>query len=269
MHFAALTDIAESAREPLAYHTNNVQGTFSLLRAMQAAGINRIVYSSTCAVYGDTGGQLVSENLPLMPANIYGKTKLAAEYAISDHMTATGGKFALLRYFNACGSDADHGLTYSDAARVQIIPQIILAALGDIDHLELFGQNFPTPDGTCIRDFIHVNDLARANVAALHALLGDGGNIVTNVGSGTGFSVRQMIDAVEAETGRPVRTHFGPERPGTVHEVICDTRMCEAMLGIRPIHSGLDNIIRTSIAGIPAHWRKNAGQSFQKNARTA
>jgi UDP-glucose-4-epimerase GalE len=202
MHFAARLRVGESVREPIGYYRTNVTGTLGVLAAMATQGVDRFVFSSTCAVFGEASGPL-DERHPKQPVNAYGETKLAVERALPHIERAAGIRWVALRYFNAAGADAEGLIGEDHDPEDHLIPRAVAAARGG-EPLTIFGDDYPTPDGTCIRDYVHVDDLAAAHLAALTRLGAGGSSGAYNLGSGTGMSVRQVLDAVGRMAGRPV-----------------------------------------------------------------
>ena len=203
MHFAAFAYVGESVTDPAKYYHNNVVGTLSLMEAMRAVGVSRIVFSSTCATYGEPEQVPIRESQPQRPINPYGFTKLVIEHALADYAHAYGWGYAALRYFNASGALADGDLGEDHDPETHLIPLVLQVALGQREHVTVFGDKHPTPDGTCIRDYIHVDDLAKAHQAALERL-GRGVELKLNLGTGRGSSVSEVIDACRQVTGLPI-----------------------------------------------------------------
>jgi UDP-glucose-4-epimerase GalE len=229
MHFAALALVGESVREPERYRSVNVDGTVAVARAAREAGVRAFVLSSTCAVYGSPERLPISEDTPRRPINPYGATKAEAEDAVFG-VCGDGGMGAVaLRYFNAAG--AGDGLGEARAVETHLIPLAIDAALGRRPPLDLYGEDYPTPDGTAVRDYIHVEDLAEAHLRALRRLLDGGANATLNLGTGRGASVRQVIDAVSRAGGRPVPWRAAPRRPGDPAELVADPSLAARELG--------------------------------------
>ena len=248
MHFAALAYVGESVSDPATYYNNNVGGTLALLGAMRVAGVATIVFSSTCAVYGVPDRLPISETTATAPLNPYGDTKLAIERALHWYGAAYGIRYTALRYFNAAGADPDGEIGEDHEPETHLIPLVLRAALGRADPLQIFGADYATRDGTAIRDYIHVSDLASAHVAALGHLAAGGDSLALNLGTGQGCSVREVIAAVERIAGRKVPRSEAPRRPGEPPELVADPALAFARLGWRPRHSDLDTIIRTALA---------------------
>lgn len=247
MHFAALAYVGESVSEPGKYYDNNVVGTLRLLQAMEAAGCRRIVFSSTCAIYGEAEEALISEASPTRPVNPYGRSKLVCEMMLRDISVATGLSFTALRYFNAAGDDPDGELGEDRVVETHLIPRAMMALRGHLDDFRVFGSDFPTPDGTAIRDYIHVVDLADAHVRALERMLdGAVGGSVFNLGTGNGFSVREVLSAIEEISGRRLPEVVGARRPGDPAQLVADASLAQREIGFKPRLSDLATIVRTA-----------------------
>jgi UDP-glucose-4-epimerase GalE len=252
VHFAAFAFVGESVREPGRYYVNNVVNTINLLEAVRRHGVGRFVFSSTCAVYGTPARVPITEDLPLQPINPYGNTKLAMERALCDYGEAHGLGVALLRYFNAAGASPDGAIGEDHDPETHLIPLVIQAAMGQRPAIEVFGTDYPTPDGTCIRDYIHVDDLASAHLLALEAL-GPGKRIICNLGTGRGHSVREVIRAVEEVTGRKVAVRETARRPGDPPELVANAERAGRELGWRPRFTDLRQIVETAWGWHRAH----------------
>ncbi len=247
MHFAAFAYVGESVTDPAKYYLNNVYGSLCLLEAMRTHGCRNIVFSSSCAVYGYPETLPLRENHPRNPINPYGRTKLSIEYALQDFGQAYGINAFSLRYFNAAGADPQAEIGETHDPETHLIPLVLQAALRDDSTLTVFGTDYDTPDGTCIRDYIHVADLAGAHIKALERLLaGDPGGAL-NLGTGTGFSVRQIIEATRAVTGRDVRVAYGPRRPGDPPVLVADSSLAASTLGWHPDYTDIQAIIETAL----------------------
>ncbi|MGK9164853.1 UDP-glucose 4-epimerase GalE [Inquilinus limosus] len=257
LHFAALTYVGESVSEPALYYRNNVSGSLSLLEAARRHGIGTVVFSSTCATYGPPERIPIAEDTPQHPIHPYGASKLMIERMLADFAAAYGLRWAALRYFNACGADPDGQIGEAHDPETHLIPLVLMAAAGHRPHIEILGDDYPTPDGTCIRDYIHVADLADAHVRALRYLLAGGPSRAFNLGTGTGHTVREVIAAVERVTGRPVPVRLSPPRPGDSPTLVADPSLAASALGFRP-RFGLEESIRTAW-----HWyqRQSGGPS--------
>jgi UDP-glucose-4-epimerase GalE len=233
IHFAGLTYVGESVSDPLLYYGNNVVGSWSLLRAMRRCGVTTLVFSSTCATYAPTASTVIAEDTPQQPSNPYGSTKLMIERMIADCCSAYGLRSSALRYFNACGADPDGETGERHDPETHLIPRILMAAAGELPSIEIFGTDYRTPDGTCIRDYIHVDDLARAHVQALAYLLEGGAPAVFNLGTGIGHSVLEVVATAERVTGKTVPLCLSRRRPGDAERLIADPRRAELVLGFR------------------------------------
>jgi UDP-glucose 4-epimerase/UDP-arabinose 4-epimerase len=250
IHFAGLIEVGRSTREPELFWDTNGGGTTSLLAAMRDCGVERLVFSSSAAVYGQAGRgplEALAEDAPKAPASPYGETKLAGEWMIEAHCRAHGATGVALRYFNAAGADPSGSIGEAHEPETHLIPLAIAAALGDGRPLTLFGDDFDTPDGTCVRDYIHVNDLAEAHVAALELKLERGAFEAFNVGTGVGRSVREVIEAVSRCGGREVPFKIGPRRAGDPPSLVADPSRAAARLGWRASRSELDQIVTDAL----------------------
>jgi UDP-glucose 4-epimerase len=256
MHFAAWSLVGESVEQPLAYYRNNVADTVTLLEAMQRHGIRHFIFSSTAAVYGEPQQIPITETHPCMPANPYGATKLAVERLLSDVSAASDLTCSILRYFNAAGADADGAIGERHRPETHLIPLILQVATGARDAISVFGEDYPTPDGTCLRDYIHVSDLTQAHLLALEALLRGGGNTIYNLGNSTGYSVRQVIDAAREITGHPIPARVAARRAGDPAVLIADSGRIRNELGWKPRYERLEDIIRTAWA-----WHQKEARS--------
>jgi UDP-arabinose 4-epimerase len=248
MHFAAFAYVGESVGDPELYYRNNVNGTLSLLSAMREAGVATIVFSSTCAVYGVPDRVPIREDCPKVPLNPYGETKLAIERALHWYSGAYGLRYAALRYFNAAGCDPDGEIGEDHEPETHLIPRVLRAALGTGEPVEIYGTDYPTPDGTAIRDYIHVTDLADAHVKALADLAAGGDSIALNLGTGSGASVRDVVAAVERVSGRRVLRREAARRPGDPPQLVADPALARARLDWQPRHSDLDTIVGTALS---------------------
>jgi UDP-glucose-4-epimerase GalE len=245
MHFAAFLDVGESVREPAVYYRNNVGGALSVLEAMAAESVRHFVFSSTCATYGEPIETPIVETHPQRPINSYGETKLAIERALPHYERAYGLRYVALRYFNAAGADPDGEIGEDHSPEIHIIPRAIDAATGGAG-LEVFGDDYPTPDGTCLRDYIHVADLADAHVRALETIVETGKSGAYNLGTGHPHSVREVIDTVERVTGRSVPWRLAPRRPGDPAVLYAAPNKAQAELHWTPQLADLDSIVRTA-----------------------
>lgn len=245
MHFAAHAYVGESVTNPRKYFRNNVEGGLSLLNAALEAGVKKIVYSSTCAVYGDPPKVPIEENTPRQPVNPYGVSKLFFEQALESYDRAYGFRYASLRYFNAAGADESGEIGELHDPETHLIPLALSAAAGTGPELQIFGSDYPTPDGTCIRDYIHVNDLASAHVKALDHLASGKESFAANLGTGTGESIRQVIAKVEKVTGRNVPHKFVARRPGDPPALVANPAKAQKLLQWKATR-GLDEIVSTA-----------------------
>ena len=243
MHFAAWLAVGESVVKPVEYYQNNVIGTLAMLAAMRDAGVKRFIFSSTCAVYGEPESVPIVETLAKNPINAYGETKLAIERALPHLERAYGIKWVALRYFNAAGAHPDGTIGEDHADEVHLIPLAIRAATGGTP-LRVFGEDYPTPDGTCLRDYVHVMDLADAHMRALEALERGAPSDAFNVGTGTPQSVRAVIDTVSRVVGKPVAWQPAPRRPGDPAVLYAAADRARSELGWRPNYADLEVIVR-------------------------
>lgn len=248
MHFAAYIQVAESVAEPAKYYENNVAGTIRLLETMRECGMHTIVFSSSAAVYAPPTTPLVAEDHPLAPANPYGQTKRMVETILADFGTAHGLGWTALRYFNAAGADPAGEIGANHEPVTSLIPLVIKAGLGTGPTLNVYGTDYDSADGTAIRDFIHVSDLASAHVAALDYLRNGGKSGPFNLGTGKGYTVRQVIEAAGRVLARPIPTIDRPRRPGDLAVMVADCRKANAVLHWTPRHSSLEEIIATGAA---------------------
>jgi UDP-arabinose 4-epimerase len=230
MHFAAHCYVGESVTNPRKYFRNNVEGGVSLLNAAMDAGVKKIIFSSTCAVYGEPEKVPIEENTVRNPVNPYGVTKYIFEQALESYDRAYGVRFASLRYFNAAGADESGEIGELHDPETHLIPLALRAAAGLGPELNIFGSDYPTPDGTCVRDYIHVNDLASVHVKALEHLAAGKDSLAVNVGTGNGHSVQEVISAVEAVTGKKVPRKMGPRRPGDPPALVANPAKAQALL---------------------------------------
>ena len=242
MHFAAMLDVNESVREPHRYFRNNLIGTLTVLEAMAAESVPHFVFSSTCATYGEPIETPIAETHPQRPINAYGQTKLAIEQALPHFERATKLRWMSLRYFNACGADPDGELGEDHSPEIHLIPRAIEAATGG-RPLQVFGSDYPTPDGTCLRDYIHVSDLADAHVKALEAIAGGADSDAFNLGTGQPHSVRQVIDTVGAVTGRKVSWTMAPRRAGDPAVLFAASQKARTRLHWTPRFPDLHTIV--------------------------
>ncbi|MGH8528225.1 MAG: UDP-glucose 4-epimerase GalE [Nevskiales bacterium] len=247
LHFAGYAYVGESMQEPAIYFGNNVCATYGLLEALRATSLRDIVFSSTCAIYGEQGQSPVSEQAAQEPESTYGLSKLMVEKILNDYCRAYDFRSVSLRYFNAAGADADGGLGEEHDPEPHIVPTV-LAAARDGNGVTLNGNDYPTADGTCVRDFTHVTDLAEAHVAALERLLEGGSRRAYNLGSGKGCSLRQLVSAAERVTGKPIETRYFPRRPGDPSFAVANCSLAATELGWQARRSELDNILQSAWA---------------------
>lgn len=245
MHFAALIEAGESMKVPEIYFRNNTAGTLSLLEAMQATGHNKLVFSSTAACYGEPEKTPILEDARLAPTNPYGESKLLSEYMMRWQANAHGLRFAALRYFNVAGAIPGYGENHEPESH--LIPLILDVALGRRESIRIYGNDYPTPDGTCVRDYIHVADLAEAHLLALQALE-TREHVVYNIGNGQGFTVQQVIDSVRRVTGHAIPTELYPRRAGDPAVLVASSAAIQRELGWTPKHPHLDDIIASAWA---------------------
>ena len=246
MHFAALSLVGESGSAPARYYDNNVAGTLSLLQAMQASGLDRFIFSSTCATYGQPETCPISETTRQEPINVYGRSKLMVETILKDFVAAYGLRATALRYFNAAGAAAEDGIGEAHQPETHLIPLVIEAALDRRGPVQIFGDDYATADGTCERDYVHVNDLAAAHVRALDVMDGAAGFHAFNLGTGQPYSVRQVIAAVAAEAGRNVPQQLAPRRAGDPPALYADPARARDVLGWTATHSSLHEIVSSA-----------------------
>lgn len=248
VHFAAYAYVGESVTNPLKYYRNNTAEPLTLLEVMQEKGCTNFVFSSTCATYG------VPETIPILesnkqdPINPYGRSKLMLEWILADCDRAWGLRSASLRYFNASGCSEDGLIGEDHNPETHLIPRVLMAVTGEVPHLDVFGTDYPTPDGTCIRDYIHVNDLAEAHAKALEHLAGGGGSVRCNLGTGVGVSVKEIIAAAEEVTGRPVPVKYGPRRAGDPPQLLADPAYSKEVLGWEARHRDVREMVRSAWA---------------------
>ncbi|MBW4688532.1 MAG: UDP-glucose 4-epimerase GalE [Komarekiella atlantica HA4396-MV6] len=243
MHFSAYAYVGESVTDPAKYYRNNVLGTLTLLEAMLAASVNKFVFSSTCATYGVPEFVPIPENHPQNPINPYGATKLMVERILSDFDTAYGFKSVRFRYFNAAGADPSGLLGEDHNPETHLIPLVLMTALGKRESISIFGTDYPTPDGTCIRDYIHVSDLADAHVLGLEYLLKGGNSEIFNLGNGSGFSVREVIASAEQVIGVSIPVEERDRRPGDPPILIGSSEKARTILGWQPRYPSIKDIV--------------------------
>lgn len=256
MHFAALSLVGESVAEPAKYYQNNVVGTLNLLDAMRTAGVWRLVFSSTAATYGTPESSPILENAPQLPINPYGRTKLAIEQALDSYAAAYDFGFAALRYFNAAGAHGSGDIGEDHSPETHLIPIVLQVALGQRKHVTIYGNDYPTPDGTCVRDYIHVEDLCAAHVAAL-ARLEPGTRLKLNLGTGQGFSVNEVIEACRTVTGHAIPAVVGDRRPGDPAELVANSAQAQSLLHWKPKYTTVEQVVASAWA-----WHESHPQGF-------
>ena len=243
IHFAAKCYVGESVEHPAKYYRENVTYTWNLLEAMRASECRDIVFSSTCATYGEPVEVPITESHPQVPISPYGKTKLHMEHMMEDYRVAYGIRYAALRYFNAAGAAVDGELGEDHEPETHLIPLVLQVALGKREQISIFGDDYPTPDGTCIRDYIHIEDLADAHLRALTKLQGGTDKIHCNLGTGSGFSVREVIEVARKVTGHAIPAEVAPRRPGDPPELVSGGSRAADLLGWTPARPSLEDIV--------------------------
>lgn len=252
IHFAASSQVGESMTDPLKYYDNNLHGTMVLLQSMVAHNVNKIVFSSTAATYGEPERVPILESDRTCPTNCYGETKLSMEKMMSWVSKAHGLRFIALRYFNACGAHKSGTIGEAHNPETHLVPLILQVPNGQRAKISIFGDDYDTKDGTCIRDYIHVTDLAQAHILALDYLMNGGENNVFNLGNGVGFTVKEVIDCARRVTGHPIPAEISPRRAGDPAQLIASSEKAKDVLGWKPQFADLDTIISTAWA-----WHKN------------
>lgn len=259
IHFAANSQVGESMQNPLKYYDNNLFGTQVLLSSMLANGVKRIVFSSTAATYGEPEQVPIFEQDRTQPTNCYGETKLAMEKMMSWVAKAHGLQYVALRYFNAAGAHPSGEIGEAHNPETHLIPLILQVANQQREQISIYGTDYPTADGTCIRDYIHVSDLAAAHILAMDYLLRDGENTVFNLGNGVGFSVREVIDRTRAVTGHPIPEVQTPRRAGDPARLVASSQKAREVLGWNPQYADLDTIISTAW-----NWHKQHPHGYEQ-----
>jgi UDP-glucose 4-epimerase len=244
VHFAAFAYVGESVLEPALYFENNLSQTIDLLGALLAGGVQRVVFSSTCATYGEPQRIPIDETHPQQPANPYGWSKFSVERVLEAYDRSYGMRFVALRYFNAAGATALHGEVHDP--ETHLIPIILEVAAGLRPYVSVFGGDYPTPDGTCIRDYIHVADLASAHIEAVNYLRAGGPSDLINLGTGKGYSVLEVIETARQVTGRPIEVRNSPRRPGDPSRLVADAGKARRVLGWQPVHPDVTSIVRSA-----------------------
>lgn len=260
MHFAASSCVGESVTEPAKYYRNNVANTLNLLDAMRVAGVSKLVFSSSAATYGEPVKTPITEAHSPAPLNPYGRTKLIMEQAMKDYGTAYGMKYVALRYFNAAGADPAGEIGELHIPETHLIPLVLDAAAGSLPYIKVFGDNYPTPDGTCLRDYIHVSDLASAHLLALRYLTRGGASAVFNLGNGRGFSVLKVIQTVQKVTGRKIPVVMAARRAGDPAVLVASSARVRRALGWKPLYPGIATIIKHAWA-----WHQKNVRPFRAN----
>ncbi len=246
MHFSAYAYVGESVENPEKYYQNNVNGTLQLLSAMREAGVRQFVFSSTCATYGEPDEVPITENCTQSPVNPYGHTKLMVERILRDFAAAYDFRFVALRYFNAAGASPKGNIGEAHDPETHLIPLVLQTALGQRQHITIFGDDYETPDGTCVRDYIHVDDLAEAHIKALDYLNKGGKSDAFNLGTENGYSVQEVIDACRQVTGKEISVKMGTRRPGDPPKLVANAKKAKAVLGWVPQYKELTPIVKTA-----------------------
>ena len=246
IHFAAFIEVGESVKNPLKFYLNNVAGTLNLLKVMKRFKVKKLVFSSTAAVYGNPSKTPIKENFPLLPINPYGETKLAVEKTLKNLSESGDIDYVALRYFNAAGADPSGLIGESHNPETHLIPLVLKTAKGERESIKIFGSDYPTPDGTCIRDYIHVNDLAQAHLLALEYLLDGGKSDVFNCGYGIGYSVKEVIDTAKRITGIDFKVENAERREGDPAVLVADSEKIKSGLNFSPKHNDIEFIIKTA-----------------------
>ena len=259
IHFAAYSLVGESMQEPIKYYNNNLYGTMNLLDCMEENNVKNIVFSSTAAVYGEPEKVPIDENDITNPTNTYGETKLSMEKMMKWQSMAKGLKFVALRYFNACGAHASGKIGEDHFPETHLIPIILQVPNKKRNSITIFGNDYNTPDGTCIRDYVHVTDLARAHILAMEYLKNGGSSNVFNLGSGVGFSVKEIVEASEKATGFDIPKEFGARRAGDPAKLIASSQKAKDVLGWKPEFDDIDKIIKTAWL-----WHKTHPNGYEK-----
>jgi UDP-glucose 4-epimerase len=258
MHFAALSLVEESVRKPLAYYQNNAAKTTNLLLAMKEHGVDRFIFSSTAAIYGEPRRIPITEEEPPGPKNPYGRSKLFIEQMLQDCEAAQELRFASLRYFNAAGADPSGAIGEDHSPETHLIPIVLQAALGQREQVEIFGTDWDTPDRTCLRDYIHVNDLVEAHLLAAEHLMDGGKSVICNLGCETGYSVKEIIDLARKVTGRPINAIDAPRRAGDTARLVASSQKIRAELGWRPRFGDPEAILETAW-----NWHRNHPNGYR------
>lgn len=252
IHLAAFSQVSQSMKDPGRYFENNTARMITILERMAECNVKKIVFSSTAAVYGEPDQIPITEDHPLQPTNVYGVSKLMVEQMLHWYDQIYGIKYAALRYFNAAGADASGEIGEWHQPETHLIPLVIQKVLGEQKELVIFGDDYPTPDGTCIRDYIHVSDLARAHILALQAIEDGAPSRIYNLGNGKGFSVKEVINTVAAVTGKKVEYNIGPRRPGDPAVLVSSSQKIQEQLGWKPQYPALEDMVASAWK-----WHKN------------
>jgi len=259
IHFAAASLVGESMTDPAKYYRNNVAGTLQLLQSLRRCGVNKLVFSSTAAVYGEPSVWPIQEDQPTQPTNVYGRTKLMIEEMLRDFDQAYGFRYVSLRYFNAAGAAENGSIGEDHTPETHLIPLVLKTALGQRERVQIYGTDYDTPDGTCIRDYIHVEDLATAHVLAVQQLLMGGASRMYNLGSESGFSVRQVIDTARTVTGRTIKVQETARRAGDPKALVASSEKIRTELGWNPQKSNLQTIVAAAWK-----WHASHPQGFEE-----
>lgn len=260
MHFCAFTYVGESVEDPQKYYINNVKNTINLLQVMRESSVNRFIFSSTAAIFGDPVTIPIAEDHPKEPINPYGRSKLMIEQILADYARAYDLRYVALRYFNAAGADPDCEVGEWHEPETHLIPLVLDAALGVRENIAIFGTDYDTPDGTCVRDYIHVRDLAGAHIAALEHLARGGKSDAFNLGNGKGFSVREIIDAARKVTGKEIPVVEKGRRAGDPAVLIADSARAMSILNWKPVHGDIEDIIATAW-----QWHQKLYREYKSN----
>ena len=260
IHFAAYSLVGESMDEPSKYYNNNFCGTLNLLDVMMKNDVKKLVFSSTAAVYGEPERVPVTEELSKNPTSVYGRTKLVMENVMQDYSRAYGLNYTALRYFNACGADTKGDIGEDHSPETHLLPIVLQTCLGKRENIKIYGSDYPTEDGTCIRDYIHVNDLSRAHMLALYALKEGAGSSAYNLGNGNGFSVNQIIEAAQQVTGIDIKKEYVGRRAGDPAVLIASSEKIRRELKWEPVFTDIKDIIKTAWI-----WHKNNPNGYNDN----
>ncbi|WP_295240999.1 UDP-glucose 4-epimerase GalE [Veillonella sp.] len=259
MHFAAHSQVGESMKDPMIYYENNVVGSFRLIESVRKAGVKYFVFSSTAAVYGEPEVVPIKDDARLAPTNVYGRTKLMIEQMLRDYSDIYGLRYVALRYFNAAGADQSGEIGEDHTPETHLIPLILEAALGKRANISIFGTDYDTADGTCVRDYIHVTDLASAHILSMEYLRDGGESNYFNLGTGNGFSVKEIVDATKSVTGVDFPVVIGERRAGDPGTLIASSEKAQTVLGWKPTHSEVSQVI-----GDAWQWHKNHPNGYKK-----